>query len=100
MSKVLKAREEERHANSKTSPAVMTLISVPLGGDLVHAFVVVVILAVFSQYYDQLLTPAILFTTLISVDIQTDAINVRALAAPNDLIRHWPGSGVLIVFFL
>ncbi|KAG0358957.1 hypothetical protein BG005_001558 [Podila minutissima] len=75
MSKVLKARAEERHANSKTSPAVMTLISVPLGGDLIHAFVVVVILAVFSKYYDQLLTPAILFTTLISVDIQTDAIN-------------------------
>ncbi|KAG0032801.1 hypothetical protein BGZ82_006378 [Podila clonocystis] len=74
-SKVLKARAEERHANSKTSPAVMTLISVPLGGDLIHAFVVVVILAVFSKYYDQLLTPAILFTTLISVDIQTDAIN-------------------------
>lgn len=82
MSKVLKARAEERHTNSKTSPAVMTLISVPLGGDLIHAFVVVVILAVFSQYYGQLLTPAILFTTLISVDIQTDAINVRALAAP------------------
>ncbi|KFH65450.1 hypothetical protein MVEG_08928 [Podila verticillata NRRL 6337] len=75
MSKVLKAREEERHANSKTSPAVMTLISVPLGGDLVHAFVVVVVLAVFSQYYGKPLTPAILFTTLISVDIQTDAIN-------------------------
>ncbi|KAG0343622.1 hypothetical protein BG004_005130 [Podila humilis] len=75
MDKVLKARAEERRANSKTSPAVMTLISVPLGGDLVHAFVVVVILAMFSKYYDQLLTPAILFTMLISIDIQTDAIN-------------------------
>ncbi|KAF9410567.1 hypothetical protein BGZ94_001603, partial [Podila epigama] len=73
--KVLKARAEERRANSKTSPAVMTLISVPLGGDLVHAFVVVVILSVFSFYYDQILTPAILFTMLISVDLQTDAIN-------------------------
>lgn len=86
MSKVLKARAEERHANSKTSPAVMTLISVPLGGDLIHAFVVVVILAVFSKYYDQLLTPAILFTTLISVDIQTDAINVTALFIHSPII--------------
>lgn len=86
MNKILKARVEERHANSKTSPAVMTLISVPLGGDLIHAFVIVVILAVFSKYYDQLLTPAILFTTLISVDIQTDAINVRALFNHSSLI--------------
>ncbi|KAF9953162.1 hypothetical protein BGZ72_005638 [Mortierella alpina] len=75
LAKALRAREEERKANSKTSQPVMTLISVPLGGDLVHAFVMVVILSVYSLYFEQLLTPAVLFTTLILVDIQTNAIN-------------------------
>ncbi|KAF9291781.1 hypothetical protein BGZ68_002159 [Mortierella alpina] len=75
LAKALRAREEERKTNSKTSQPVMTLISVPLGGDLVHAFVMVVILAVYSLYFEQLLTPAVLFTTLILVDIQTNAIN-------------------------
>ncbi|CAO3567640.1 unnamed protein product [Mortierella alpina] len=75
LAKALRAREEERKANSKTSQPVMTLISVPLGGDLVHAFVMVVILSVYSLYFKQLLTPAVLFTTLILVDIQTNAIN-------------------------
>ncbi|KAI7828625.1 hypothetical protein BC939DRAFT_61773 [Gamsiella multidivaricata] len=75
LSKVLKAREEERKLNSKTSQPVMALISVPLGGDLIHAFVVIIILSVFSLYFHQLLTPALLFTILILVDIQTSAIN-------------------------
>ncbi|KAF9932175.1 hypothetical protein BGZ67_004872 [Mortierella alpina] len=75
LAKALRAREEERKTNSKTSQPVMTLISVPLGGDLVHAFVMVVILSVYSLYFEQLLTPAVLFTTLILVDIQTNAIN-------------------------
>ncbi|KAG0212547.1 hypothetical protein BGX28_006146 [Mortierella sp. GBA30] len=75
MTKALKAREEERKTNSKVSQPVMTLISVPLGGDLIHAFVMVVILAFHSLYFGRLLTPAVLFTTLILVDIQTNAIN-------------------------
>ncbi|KAF9439362.1 hypothetical protein BGZ76_000023 [Entomortierella beljakovae] len=71
---VLKARETERKLNSKISP-VMALISVPLGGDLVQAFVMTVILTAYSVYFGQVLTPAILFTVLILVDIQTGAIN-------------------------
>jgi len=54
----------------------MTLISVPLGGDLVHAFVMIVILATYTLFFGQVLTPAILFTTLVLVDLQTTAINV------------------------
>ncbi|KAF9174764.1 hypothetical protein BGX20_009844 [Mortierella sp. AD010] len=75
LNNVLKAREAERKLNSKTSQLVMALISVPLGGDLVHAFVMTVILSAYSLYFGQLLTPAILFTILILVDIQTNAIN-------------------------
>ncbi|KAF9190285.1 hypothetical protein BGZ50_000316 [Haplosporangium sp. Z 11] len=73
--KAIKAREEERKMNSKISQPVMTLISVPLGADLVHAFTMVVLLSVYSLYFGQLLTPATLFTILILVDIQTNAIN-------------------------
>lgn len=76
MNKVLRARAEERKWNSKTAQPVMTLISVPLGGDLVHAFVMIVVLATYSLFFGQVLTPAILFTTLVLVDLQTTAINV------------------------
>ncbi|KAF9109673.1 hypothetical protein BGX27_007345, partial [Mortierella sp. AM989] len=79
---VLKTREAERKLNSKTSQPVMALISVPLGGDLIHAFTMTVILGTYSLYFGQLLTPAILFTTLILVDIQTNAIN----SLPNVII--------------
>ncbi|KAF9205597.1 hypothetical protein BGZ49_003809 [Haplosporangium sp. Z 27] len=75
MSNVLKAREEERKLNSKISQPVLALISVPLGGDLVHAFVVITLLIAYSVYFGQILTPSILFTVLILVDIQTDVIN-------------------------
>lgn len=75
ISKIHQAREEDRKHNSKTSQPVMTLISVPLGGDLIHAFAMTVVLAFYSLYFGQILTPAILFTTLILVDIQTSAIN-------------------------
>ncbi|KAF9916044.1 hypothetical protein BX616_004750 [Lobosporangium transversale] len=75
LSKIQKAREEERKLKSKTAQPVLALISVPLGGDLVHAFVITVILTVFSLWFKQLLTPAILFSILILVDIQTQAIN-------------------------
>ncbi|KAG0052672.1 hypothetical protein BGZ83_002281 [Gryganskiella cystojenkinii] len=75
MDKILRARAEERRWNSKTAQPVMTLISVPLGGDLVHAFVMVVILGAYSLYFGQILTPAVLFTTLVLVDLQTTAIN-------------------------
>lgn len=34
------------------------------------------ILAAYSLYFQELLTPAILFTTLILVDIQTTCVNV------------------------
>ncbi|KAI1311040.1 hypothetical protein EDD11_003582 [Mortierella claussenii] len=75
LSKVIKAREEERRYNSKSAQPVMALISVPLGGDLIHAFVMTITLSAFSIYFGQRLTPAILFTILILVDIQTNAIN-------------------------
>ncbi|KAF9150173.1 hypothetical protein BG015_008030, partial [Linnemannia schmuckeri] len=75
INKIHMAREEDRKHNSKTSQPVMTLISVPLGGDLIHAFAMTVVLAFYSLYFGQILTPAILFTTLILVDIQTNAIN-------------------------
>ncbi|KAG0376995.1 hypothetical protein BGX24_006869, partial [Mortierella sp. AD032] len=75
LSKIHKAREEDRKQDSKTSQPVMTLISVPLGGDLIHAFAMTVVLAFYSLYFGQILTPSILFTILILVDIQTNAIN-------------------------
>ncbi|KAF9145848.1 hypothetical protein BGX30_006331 [Mortierella sp. GBA39] len=75
INKIHSARAEDRKHNSKTSQPVMTLISVPLGGDLIHAFAMTVVLAFYSLYFGQILTPAILFTTLILVDIQTSAIN-------------------------
>ncbi|KAF9350979.1 hypothetical protein BGX26_010893 [Mortierella sp. AD094] len=75
LNNVLKTREAERKLNSKTAQPVMALISVPLGGDLVHAFVMTIILGAYSLYFGQLLTPAVLFTILILVDIQTNAIN-------------------------
>ncbi|KAG0291864.1 hypothetical protein BGZ97_005765, partial [Linnemannia gamsii] len=75
INKIHNAREEDRKLNSKTSQPVMTLISVPLGGDLIHAFAMTVVLAFYSLYFGQILTPAILFTILILVDIQTNAIN-------------------------
>ncbi|KAG0219462.1 hypothetical protein BGX33_002732 [Mortierella sp. NVP41] len=75
INKVLKARAEERRSRTKTSQPVMTLISVPLGGDLIHAFAMTIVLAFYSLYFGQILTPAVLFTTLILVDIQTNAIN-------------------------
>jgi hypothetical protein len=57
---------------------VLALISVPLGGDLVKAFVVTTILATYSLFFKVLLTPSNLFSTLILVDILTNCINVSA----------------------
>ncbi|KAF9961654.1 hypothetical protein BGZ65_010392 [Modicella reniformis] len=75
MGNVLKARADERKYNSKTAQPVMTLISMPLGGDLVHAFVMTIILAAYSLIFNERLTPAVLFTVLVLVDIQTTCIN-------------------------
>ncbi|KAF9913001.1 hypothetical protein EC991_005869 [Linnemannia zychae] len=75
LSKIQKAQEEDRKQDSKTAQPVMTLISVPLGGDLIHAFAMTIVLAFYSLYFGQILTPSILFTILILVDIQTNAIN-------------------------
>lgn len=80
INKIHNAREEDRKHDSKTSQPVMTLISVPLGGDLIHAFAMTVVLAFYSLYFGQILTPAILFTILILVDVQTNAINVSILS--------------------
>ncbi|KAF9928521.1 hypothetical protein FBU30_002320 [Linnemannia zychae] len=75
INKIHKARDEDRKQNSKISQPVMTLISVPLGGDLIQAFAMTAVLAIYTLYFGQTLTPSILFTTLILVNIQTDAIN-------------------------
>ncbi|KAG0245363.1 hypothetical protein BGX31_007435 [Mortierella sp. GBA43] len=72
---VMKAREEERKFNSKTGQPVLALISVPLGGDLIHAFVMTTILAAYSLLFKVLLTPSNLFSTLILVDLLTNCIN-------------------------
>ncbi|KAF9364229.1 hypothetical protein BGX34_002149 [Mortierella sp. NVP85] len=95
---ILKAREEERKFSSKNGQPVLALISVPLGADLVQAFVMTIILAAYSLFFHELLTPAILFTTLILVDIQTTCIN--SLPASIIAIREMLDSVVRINEFL
>ncbi|KAF9971933.1 hypothetical protein BGZ73_005023 [Actinomortierella ambigua] len=83
MAKILKTRREETRTEAKSSPTLMSLISVPLGGDLVHAFVAFVILLSFSVLFGQTLTPQILFTTLLLIDLQTHAINSLPVVVMN-----------------
>ncbi|KAF9165929.1 hypothetical protein DFQ26_009063 [Actinomortierella ambigua] len=82
MNKILKTRRQETRTDAKSSP-LMSLISVPMGGDLIHAFVAFVILASFSILFGQTLTPQILFTTLVLIDLQTHAINSLPVVVMN-----------------
>ncbi|KAG0234477.1 hypothetical protein BGW42_006558 [Actinomortierella wolfii] len=83
MAKILKTRREETYMEAKSSPTLMSLISVPLGGDLVHAFVAFVILASYCALFGQTLTPQMLFTVLILIDLQTNSINSLPVVVMN-----------------